>query len=151
MLFYRESDNMKKLREIVNNLDVVEANHKQSEKMFATIREICKDGYWDWDLTDNYKYLTPSLKAQLGYEDDEIENVHKATEDLAFEEDLPYLFDELDKHFSSKGEYPFKVTLRYKHKNGSVVKILCRGQVVEWNDNGEPLRMVGSHVDITNI
>lgn len=151
MLFYRESENIKKLRKIVEKLSVKDATNKQVVNIFSELRKHCKDGYWDWNIRDNQKFLSPSLKAQIGYSDEEVENVHGATQHMILDEDLPMLFNELEKHFVSGGEYPFSVVVRYEHKKGNVVKILCRGQVVEWDDNNEPLRMVGSHVDVTNI
>lgn len=148
MLFYQESDNIKKLREIVQTLEkevVVDGN------MFECVQNICQDGYWDWDIKNNTKYFTPELKAQLGYQDDEIDNSVGAMEELILPKDLPYLSNELKLHFKTMGKHPFKVVVRFKHKCGDVVKILCRGKVVEWDENGEPLRMYGSHVNVTDI
>lgn len=150
MLLYTKSENIKKLREIVESMTVKDSSIKGVDSAFSEFRKYCKDGYWDWHIGDNQKFLSPTLKSQIGYEDDEIDNVLSSIQHLIYEKDLPLLFDELEKHFKSKGEYPFSVVLRYNHKSGNVVKILCRGQVIEWNGN-KPLRMVGSHVDVTNI
>jgi PAS domain-containing protein len=38
-----------------------------------------------------------------------------------------------------------------RHKEGQWVWILDRGKNVEWNDKGEPVKMIGTHVDITNL
>ena len=54
----------------------------------------------------------------------------------------------VEKHISSKGTIPYNSIMKYKHKEGHDVWILCRGSVVEW-DGDVPLRMVGTHVDIT--
>lgn len=151
MGFLQKSDNITKLRELLITLNVKEATNSQVDNMYATIRQVCKDGYWDWDLTGKYKYLSPSLKAQLGYEDDEVKNVEGALKEMIVEDDIPMLLNNLENHFKSGGEIEFKTVVRYKHKNGSIVKILCRGQVVDWGENGEPLRMVGSHVNVTDI
>ena len=151
MRFYQKSDNIAKLRVLLETLDVKDATNKQVDDMFATIRKICSDGYWDWSMKDKYKYLSPTLKAQLGYADDEISNIDGALKEIMMDDDIPMLLKKLEEHFSSKGEVPFKAVVRYKHKDGHIVKILCRGQVVEWGENGEPLRMVGSHVNVTDI
>ena len=41
--------------------------------------------------------------------------------------------------------------VRYRHKNGSTVIVLCQGRVVDWDDTGAPLRMIGTHTDVTKI
>ena len=71
--------------------------------------------------------------------------------DLISEEDVNNIIENLEKHFKSKGEEPFRVVITYDKKDGDKIKILCRGIVTEWDENGEPLRMVGSHIDVTDI
>ncbi len=36
-----------------------------------------------------------------------------------------------------------------RHKNGDWVWVLDRGKVVEWTGSGEPLRLSGTHFDIS--
>jgi two-component system CheB/CheR fusion protein len=54
-------------------------------------------------------------------------------------------------HVASKGKEPYDMEVRYFHKDGSIVWVNCRGRVVEWNKKGEPLRMLGVHMDITKL
>jgi hypothetical protein len=53
--------------------------------------------------------------------------------------------NEINEHFESKGETPFNNACYYKHKKGHWVKILCKGEVIEWSEEGAPLRMQGVH------
>ena len=46
---------------------------------------------------------------------------------------------------------PYVAEVRLFHKDGSIVWVERRGQVIEWGPKGEPLRMVGCHTDITDI
>lgn len=151
MRFYKKSENIAKLRELIETIEIKDATLKQVDCMYSTIRKVCEDGYWDWNMIDKYKYFSPTLKAQLGYEDDEVENIEGALKEMMLDEDLPMVIERLEEHFETRGEVKFKAVVRYRHKNGHIVKILCRGQVVEWGDNNEPLRMVGSHVNVTDI
>ncbi|MCD6398271.1 MAG: PAS domain-containing protein, partial [Spirochaetaceae bacterium] len=43
----------------------------------------------------------------------------------------------------------YKCVLRMKHKNGDWIWIQTQGKVFEWDSNGKPLRMAGTHLDIT--
>jgi len=44
---------------------------------------------------------------------------------------------------------PYECVFRMKHKDGHLVPILARGTVVERDESGEPLRMAGTHLDVT--
>jgi PAS domain S-box-containing protein len=112
------------------------------------ILENTTDGYWDWHISKDYEYLSPTFKSQLGYEDHEMENHPSSWQKLANEEDLKRIFALVTKHFETKGEVPVLETIRFTHKKGYELTILCRGKVVEWGENGEPIRMVGTHAII---
>ncbi|MBF0531052.1 MAG: response regulator, partial [Deltaproteobacteria bacterium] len=43
----------------------------------------------------------------------------------------------------------YSLDSRMKHKDGSWVWVLDRGKVIEWDENGSPLKMFGTHIDIT--
>ena len=106
-------------------------------------------GFWDWNMVTNEEYLSPRFKSMFGYADHEMENSPEAWQKVAFQEDLPGMFESFNAHVASKGEVPFNSIVRYHHKNGSTVWVRCNGKVVEWSEEGAPLRAIGCHVDIT--
>lgn len=106
-------------------------------------------GYWDWDMVTNEEYLSTRFKEMFGYEDHEMENSPESWQKIAFQEDLPTMFAAFEKHVKSGGTEPFKSVVRFHHKDGSTVWVRCNGKIVDWGVNGEPLRAIGCHVDIT--
>ncbi|MBX9870002.1 MAG: PAS domain-containing protein, partial [Burkholderiaceae bacterium] len=52
-------------------------------------------------------------------------------------------------HFKSQGKIPFRAEFRLRAKNGDWRWLLSIGSVVEWDSNGRAVRMLGTHVDIT--
>ena len=119
--------------------------------LMLQVLELSTDGFWDWhvgsgkDGGEDYEYLRPKLKKQLGYEDEELENKPSSWQKICDPEDMGKMFKKVQKHFESKGEHPFSCVTNYTHKNGSIVKIRCSGTVVDFNEDGEPVRMVGTH------
>lgn len=111
--------------------------------------EIALAGFWDWNIVTNEEYLSPRFKEMFGYSDIEMENNPEAWHKIAFKEDLPAMFESFESHIKSKGKNPFYSVVRYHHKNGKTVWIRRNGKVVDWGENGEPLRAIGCHVDIT--
>lgn len=108
------------------------------------------DGWWDWHIESTEQYLSPGLKKILGYEDHEMENKPESWQQLIFPEDLQKAVQNLTKHIETNGEHPYKLEVRYKHKNGHTVWVICRGQLVP-DQNGELKRMIGTHTDITEL
>lgn len=108
-------------------------------------------GFWDWNIPENTEYLSPTFKKMFGYEDHELENSPETWQKLIFKEDLDIVLKNFEDHVQSKGKIPYDNVVRYKHKDGSTVHVICKGNVVEWADDGSPIRMVGSHVDITKV
>ncbi len=119
-------------------------------KLLENILDVVLAGYWDWDIPKHYEYLSPSFKRMFGYEDHEIVNSPESWQQLIFPEDLPKVMETFDRHVQSHGEIPYYLEVRYRHKNGSTVWVICSGQVIEWDLDGNPIRMIGCHIDISD-
>lgn len=116
---------------------------------FERVFETTLSGYWDWNLKSGDEFLSPMLKKGLGYNENEMSNRVTSWMELADEEDVHLLFLSLLKHIKSRGEQPFKHQVSFKNKSGETVYMLVGGCVTEWSDDGDPLRIIGCHVDIS--
>lgn len=123
--------------------------HKQ--QTLDTIIEGTMAGYWDWHIPENYEYMSDGFKSMFGYEPHEIADTPDWWQKNIHPDELAGVFEIFNKHVETKGEFPYDNLVRYKHKEGHWVWVYCRGKVIEWNENDEPLRMVGSHVNITQL
>lgn len=119
-------------------------------QIIEPIFEVILAGYWDWNLQDNTEYLSPSFKKMFGYEDYELTNAAETWQSLIFSEDLPGTLEAIQNHVNYPATIPFYREVRYRHKNGKLVWVICSGQVIEWDSDGHPSRMIGCHIDITN-
>ena len=106
-------------------------------------------GYWDWDVVSGETYMSPSFKAMFGYQPEELENHINTVFSLLLEEDHACANEAIGAHMESQGKIPYQEVLRFRHKDGSTVYVNCNGRVVSWSDDGKPLRMIGTHADIT--
>ncbi|MCH2038781.1 MAG: PAS domain-containing protein, partial [Rickettsiales bacterium] len=114
-----------------------------------TFIESSYDGYWDWYIQDDYEYMSPRFWEMLGYEPEEKRHHPSEWQSIIFEDSLQIALDNFDKHVKTKGTHPFQQEVKYRHKDGSIVYIICKGKVVEWDEEGNPIRMIGTHTDIT--
>jgi len=116
------------------------------------LRDILEDilaGYWDWDIGSGQKYLSPSLKRMFGYEDHELPNAYETWLSLILSDDKPKVVDAIKRHVDSRGSVAFNLEVRFWHKNGHIVWVLCAGRIIQWSEDDRPLRMVGCHIDIS--
>lgn len=121
----------------------------EENRVLRAIVESTTAGIWDWNLVDNTEYLSPRFKEIFGFADHELPNRPEAWQNLIFQEDLPEVLERFQQHVDSRGTIPYSQIVRYRHKNGSTVWVICAGKVISWSAEGKPLRMVGSHIDIT--
>ena len=106
-----------------------------------------QDGLWDWDLETNYIYFSPRWKEMLGYKDDELENELKSWESNVHPDDINKAKRDVAFSQEKKGNF-YENIHRLKHKDGSWIWILARGQTI-FNDKGKAVRMLGFNTDIT--
>ncbi|MBN3875417.1 MULTISPECIES: PAS domain S-box protein [unclassified Nostoc] len=118
-------------------------------RLLEQILEVVLAGYWDWDIPGNQEYLSLTFKQMLGYEDRELPNTPESWQHLIFPEDLLAVLELFEQHVQSRGQIPFYNEVRYRHKNGSTVWVICSGRVIAWDRDGNPLRMIGCHINIT--
>jgi len=135
-------------RDITENKQAGEKLEAQRQ-LYEQILEQSLAGYWDWDIPSGDEYLSPTFKNMFGYEDHELENRAETWQKLIFAEDLPGVYEKYNLHVGSNGEIPFYNEVRYHHKNGSTIWVICTGKVIEWDKDGNEKRMIGCHIDIT--
>lgn len=122
----------------------------ESERVLRTVVESTLAGFWDWNLVDNTEYLSPTFKRMFGYEDHEMASSPQAWQKIIFPGDLPGVLEAFDRHLKSRGKERFYHEVRYRHRNGSTVWVICVGRVIEWTEDGTAVRMAGCHIDITD-
>ncbi|WP_342304844.1 PAS domain S-box protein [Methanolobus sp. ZRKC5] len=120
---------------------------EESQEQFLLAVNGSQDGIWDWDLRDNALYLSPRWKEMIGYKDSELPNEYSTFEGGIHPDDRPGVMEYLEQYL--KGDISeFHIEFRLKHKDGSHIWILSRGEALK-DENGIPYRMAGSHTDIT--
>lgn len=124
---------------------------KETQALFNSITEGTLAGYWIWYIKEDRMYLSPHLKAMFGYKDHELENSADTINKLMHPSDLPDTYALLGKHVESNGKVPFEIEVRYKHKDGSIVWVICTGTIVKRDKQGNPEVMIGCHLDNTEL
>ncbi len=106
-------------------------------------------GLWDWDLRTNQVYYSVEWKKQIGYEDHEITNSLDEWQDRVHPDDLDAALESIDTMIKEV-RLNHRIEFRFRHKDGSYRWIYSRASV-HTDENGVPVRVFGSHSDVTEI
>lgn len=135
-------------RDISEMRRAVEGPHA-SESRWQFAVDGAGDGIWDWDVNTGKVFYSRQWKAMLGYDDDELGDTTDAWSNLIHPEDIERCWQTVNSHL--QGYAPsFILEHRLLAKDGSYHWILGRGKVIARNRNGDPIRVIGTHTDITS-
>lgn len=147
-LFSKLLSNIVSRKHNENNLLHERTELQKSEERFSLAMKGANDGLWDWNLQTNDVYFSPRWKNMLGYKEDEIENNFKTWEKLVHPDDKEIALKQIEDYVENKSN-KFEVEIRMQHKDGHYVFILARAFLFKKDDTKKDIRLVGTHVDIT--
>ncbi|MGY8769901.1 MAG: PAS domain-containing sensor histidine kinase [Pirellulales bacterium] len=124
--------------------EALRINEDRLEKAMS----VTNDGVYDWDVSTNVVYFSPRYYTMSGYLPDEFPGTFDEWAQRVHPEDFKrvqpavtaFLTDEIPKYDEE---------FRFRCKDGSWMWIRARIEVVSRGKDGAPLRMIGTHTDIT--
>ncbi len=127
-----------------------EGSLRESEQRFTLAVEGTNDGIFDWDVVNDKMFFSKQYFGMLGYHD---KGPYYGSKDdavmLIHPEDAPaamsYFHSYMQRQISE-----YSQTYRMRHASGFWIWIHSRGKAI-FNANGEAVRFVGAHTDITHL
>ncbi|WP_206813764.1 PAS domain S-box protein, partial [Chroococcus sp. FPU101] len=135
------------LKQQLSERQQIEKALRASEERWQLSLQGNQDGIWDWNVQTNEIFYSSQCKEMLGYSDHEHGNFAQNRLDLLHPEDRDWVVQAVQDHLAKKTPF-YRSEHRVRCKDGSYKWILDRGQAL-WNDDGNAIRMVGSHTDTT--
>lgn len=124
-----------------------EEDLKKSQQSYHLAVEGSNDGLWEMDFSDNSLYYHRT-KELLGYSEEDLTDKIETFTALIHPEDFK-LYEEIFKDYLH-GKSPYYINeFRMKTKHGNYKWIMSRGKAI-FSEDGKPLRMAGSHSDISS-
>jgi PAS domain S-box-containing protein len=127
----------------------VELQLKLSEERLGLALEAAELGLWDYDIKSGNVIFNEGWAKMLGYASEEVEPTIDFWRRLIHSEDQEAFVTAWEAHL--KGLTPsFRLEHRVSAKSGDLKWMLCLGRVVDTGADGNPSRMAGIFVDITD-
>ncbi|MBA4265868.1 MAG: hypothetical protein C0453_12350, partial [Comamonadaceae bacterium] len=127
-----------------------EAELRASEAVWKLALESAGDGVWDWNLQSGEEFISQGIKAMYGYADNELANFAEELDNRTHPDDLQQMQADRQAHFEGRAPV-YRNEHRVRCKDGSWKWVLSRGMVIARDADGKPLRMIGTHTDITEL
>ena len=118
------------------------------ERSYSYAMAAAGDGIWDWDLTTNRVTHNAKWCELFGMPVADLQHSIEVFTDLLHPDDRADVERELRRVLNNGGAYQHEH--RMVRRDGSVIHVLDRGEVVERDSSGRPTRMAGAVTDITD-
>lgn len=129
-----------------------ESQLKDSEIRINEALKLTKVGIWEWDVTNDIWFATPSYFIMLGYSPVEGAASRKQELEKVHPDDRAAVLATIQNILTNKSPSNYyKYQARIRHKNGEYRWIGVRCIVTEFDSKGNPSRMLGVRIDIDEI
>jgi PAS domain S-box-containing protein len=143
------SHEVEQLQSQVEVLKMEISKLKDNEQQLELVIKSTGVGIWDWYVQTGKTIFNARWANIIGYTLEELSPVSIETwMEHAHPDDLEESGRLLEEHWAGGTEY-YIFESRMKHKDGHWVWVYDTGQVIEWESNGAPKRMIGTHLDVS--
>ena len=137
------------LRRVDRGIKQQQASLRENEERLDFAMKGANDGLWDVDLRTNAVFLSPRGCEMFGYAPDAFRATVSSWNAMVHPDDLPATQAALKEHLDGLTPF-FRIEQRLKTKSGDYRWVLARGKVSVRTPAGRPVRMTGTHTDITD-
>ncbi|QOG12832.1 response regulator [Arcobacter sp. FWKO B] len=122
---------------------------KESVAKLEVALESAKIGMWEWNINAGVIEWDKNTYEMLGYNHNEFEINYEIWKSLVHTHDIERVHTSL--HSQLELSDIFIIEFRYKTANNKWLWVEGRGRVIEKNMYGDPIRLIGTHTDISHI
>lgn len=119
-----------------------------SEQRLDHAMTVKNEGIWDWNLVTDETYFDERYYTMAGYQPGDFPQEFSGWAGHVHPEDLPPVRRAIEDYLNGKS-VKFDIEFRFKKKDGQWMWISGKGKIFDRDAEGKPLRMVGTHTDIT--
>ncbi len=133
----------------ITNRKYAESALEESKTQLELVIESTDVGIWDWEISKRTILINERWAQILGYKLEEIRPLtFKSWLKYIHPDDRKNVLNKLREHWASNSK-TYINECRLRHKKGYWIWALDTGRIADWDQDGKPTRMIGTHLDIT--
>ncbi|HIK14168.1 MAG TPA: PAS domain S-box protein [Leptolyngbyaceae cyanobacterium M33_DOE_097] len=133
----------------ITERQLAEINLRDSEERLRLALMAANQGLYDLNIQTGDIIVTPAYAQMLGYDPDEFQETIKSWRDRFHPDDISVAHQAYLDYLAGKTDI-YQVEFRQRTRSGDWKWILSIGRIVAFDEAGQPLRMLGTHTDITD-
>ncbi len=138
-----------RLYEEVENRKEAEQQLAANEKLLASVITGAQAGIWDWNIQTGETRFNERWAEMIGYRLHDLEPLSIAKWGQMFHDDDRERSNHLLTQLLGGSLKLYESEVRMRHALGHWVWVLIRGMVIEWDEEGKPLRASGTQIDVS--
>jgi len=127
---------------------ILEDDLRKQKKHLENILDATTDGIWTWSFKTDQLEFSPKYYTMLGYEPNEFPASYDSWLELIHPDDVKIALGVAEKYLKNKPDV-YENEFRLRAKTGDYRWIKAKARVVQRDDNGDAVLMIGNHEDIT--
>lgn len=139
-IFFRDITDRKKTELILS---------ENEERLRLTLAS-ANQGWYDLNVQTGAAIVSPEYAQMLGYNPATFEETNAKWRERLHPDDWEPISQTYEDYICGKRS-DYRIEFRQRTQTGAWKWILSLGKIVEWDENGEPLRMLGTHTDISDL
>jgi len=132
----------------ITSLKENEAALLKSEQRWKFALDGAGDGVWEYNFQTKEIYYSPLYKKMLGYSEEEFPDKAYEWQSRVHPDDFYKIID-VDTLYEDHSIVNHSVEYRLRSKSGEYIWVLDRGMLLERTPDGKPLKLAGTHTNIT--
>lgn len=125
-----------------------EAALTKSEQRWKFALDGAGDGVWEYNFQTKESYYSPLYKKMLGFNEDEFLNKAYEWQTRVHPDDY-HKISNIDELYEKGSIENHAIEYRLRNKAGGYAWVLDRGMLLERTPDGKPLKLIGTHTNIT--
>ncbi|MEY2901008.1 MAG: hypothetical protein RLY89_114, partial [Bacteroidota bacterium] len=131
--------------EDISELKKIQENLRKSEERYHLALAGSRDGIWEWDIDNDMAYFSPRCQEMVGEQFDTRISGMEAFVKHVHPDDITSTINAYKLHLFQRKE--MQTEYRLMISDGTYRWFLVKGQAI-WNEDGKPVKMIGSLSDI---
>jgi PAS domain S-box-containing protein len=137
------------IRTDITKQTITQIELEQNTERLELVMENTGVGIWDWYIKSGEVVFNERWAEIIGYTLEELEPITIETWlQYTHPDDLENSNKKLQAYWSGETQI-YNCEVRMRHKDGHWIWILDTGKTIQFDEEGNPLRMIGTHIDIT--
>ena len=121
---------------------------RESEERLRLALMAANQGLYDLNVQTGDAIVSAEYARMLGYHPEELQETNAKWRSRLHPEDMTVVYQAYEDYIVGKLD-TYRVEFRQRTKSGDWKWILSVGKIVSWDSDNQPLRMLGTHTDIT--